>query len=99
MTSTFLFLIRAILEQRGKLINEHKQSVEGMVEKLSAQLSEKDFAVEEMRRSRQVEESFPSLNVCTSQNFKFLPLRAENYFADFIGGVSRNLRSGDRQGQ
>jgi hypothetical protein len=61
------------LEQRGKLINEHKQSVEGMVEKLSAQLSEKDFAVEEMRRSRQVEESLPSLNVCTNQIFRVRP--------------------------
>lgn len=64
---------RAILEQRGKLINEHKQSVEGMVEKLSAQLSEKDFAVEEMRRSRQVEENLPSFNVCTYQIFCVYP--------------------------
>ncbi|XP_059482823.1 protein lava lamp-like isoform X2 [Neocloeon triangulifer] len=52
---------RAILEQRGKFINEHKQSVEGMVELLSAQLTEKDLALEEVRRSREAQESLPPI--------------------------------------
>jgi len=56
-------MFRAILEQRNKLISEHKQSVEGMVEMLSAQLTEKDIALEEVRRSRQAQESLPTLNV------------------------------------
>ncbi|CAB3360312.1 Hypothetical predicted protein [Cloeon dipterum] len=53
---------RAILEQRGKLINEHKQSVEGMVELLSAQLTEKDLALEEVRRTRDAQENLPMIN-------------------------------------
>lgn len=61
------------MEQRGKLINEHKQSVEGMVEKLSVQMSEKDFAVEEIRRSRQVEENLPSINVRSKQIYHIYP--------------------------
>jgi hypothetical protein len=70
-----------------------------MVEMLSAQLTEKDIALEEVRRSRQAQESLPTINVTKSKSSSNMRLDCPYQISAIVRRVSGDLRSSDRQGQ